>query len=375
MGAGSPIALNAEGEPPEWVMLLSVGPSGGSLATKDGRGPWRVTDAVKLCSISMPEGMRLPIDENHSTDLAAPNGGPSPARGWAVELQSRQDGIYGRVEWTEAGKALLKDRSYRFISPVFKHSPAGVVTGLLRASLTNTPNLRDMPALNSQENEMDLLAQLRKLLGLPDDADEAAVIAKITDLNKEAVATNSALKPIATAMGLKDNADATAILSAVTTMKSGTALQSIAKAAGLKGDEDATTIAAAVTQLAAGDGGAVVALQSEVKSLGERLNAALNVSAKDRATTYIDAEIAKGRVGVKPLRDKYVAMHMANPEQVVELINAMPIIGSSGTLLTPPPANKDGNTALNSEQSSIAKMLGIKPEAYAKTLADEQAAT
>lgn len=373
MGAGAPIALNAEGNPPEWIMLLPAG-NGGVITTVDDRGPFRVRDAVKLASVSMPEGMRLPIDENHATDLAAPEGRPSPARGWAVELQARADGIYGRVEWTESGKALLADRSYRFISPVITHDKAGNVTGLLRASLTNRPNLRGMAALNSEESNMDLLAKLRELLGLAADADEAAVIAKITAMTNDTVSANAALAPIAKVVGLKDDAGATAILSAVTTLKDGTALQSIATAAGLKGDADVTAITAAIKQLAAGNGPVVVALQAEVKELGEKLSTALNATAKDKATAYIDGEIKKGRVGVKALRDHYISMHMEDPARVEKEIGALPMVGPSGATIDPPPQVKDGVVSLNADQLKIANMLGIKPADYQKTIAGEQAA-
>lgn len=372
MGAGSPIALNSSGEAPDEIMVL---PAGNVLTTVDGRGPYRIADVARLATQSLKAaGGRLAIDENHSTDLAAPKGEPSPARGWVTELHARADGMWARVDWNAPGAALIKDRAYRFISPVFTHDKAGNVTGLLRASLTNTPNLRGMAALHSTENNMDLLAQLRKLLGLPDDADEAAVIAKITELNAdETVATNAALKPIAKAAGLKGDADTTTIVTAVTALKSGTALQSIAKAAGLKGDEDAAAITTAVTALAAGTGPIVIALQAEVKDLGERLNASVIGTATDKATAYVDGEIARGRVGVKPMRDRYIAMHAKNPSEAEALIGAMPIVGASGALTTPP-ANKDGTIALNAEQLNAAKILGINPEEYRKTLAAEQSA-
>lgn len=372
MGAGAPIALNAAGDPPEWIMLMPAG-TGGVIETVDNRGPFKVRDAGRLVAASMPEGMRLPVDENHSTDLAAPEGRPSPARGWAVELQARADGIYGRVEWTESGKALLADRSYRFISPVITHDKDGNVTGLLRASLTNRPNLRGMAALN-QEDNMDLLAQLRELLGLAGDADEAAVIAKIKSLTGgDEVAANAALKPIAQTVGLNADAGATVILAAVKALKDGTALQSIARAAGLNGNEDATTVVAAIKKLADGDGPAIVALQAEIKTLGDRLNETLTSTAKDKSTAYVDGEIAKGRMGLKPVRDRYIAMHAKNPSEAEALIGAMPIVGSSGALAVPPP-NNDGTISLNAEQLNAAKLLGISEESYKKELATEQRA-
>ncbi len=145
------LALAAEtGDVPSWIMLLPAG----EIRTADGRGPYRLDDATALQASLAAAGGRLPVDENHSTDLAAPKGGPSPARGWIVALEARADGVWGQVEWTEPGKALLAERAYRHISPVITHLKDGTVTGLLRASLTNRPNLRGLAALH-QEEDMD----------------------------------------------------------------------------------------------------------------------------------------------------------------------------------------------------------------------------
>lgn len=133
------------GQAPEWVHLLPAG----EIATVDGRGPYRVPSAAGLVAASLAGNARLPLDENHATDLAAPLGQPAPARGWITSLQARGDGIWGRVDWTEAGRALVTDRAYRHISPVISHTSDGTVTAVLRASLVNRPNLRGLAALHS----------------------------------------------------------------------------------------------------------------------------------------------------------------------------------------------------------------------------------
>jgi hypothetical protein len=48
-------------------------------------------------------------------------GGTAKAAGWIKELQVRDDGIFGRVEWTEAAAAAIKAGEYRYLSPVFFH--------------------------------------------------------------------------------------------------------------------------------------------------------------------------------------------------------------------------------------------------------------
>lgn len=345
-GDGLPIALNAAGQAADWIMLLPA-----VIATVDGRGPWRVTDAGSLINTSLnaAAGQRLPIDENHSIDHAAPKGGPSPARGWVTALDVRDGAIFGRVEWTEPGAQMLSERAYGFISPVIEVDRVGNIRRLLRASLTNTPNLRGMPALNSEESEMDLLAELRKLLGLADDADAAAVIAKIKAMSEETTtATQAALAPIARAAGLTDTADAQTVLNAVTTL--------------------------ATRQ--GGNDGAVKELQSELATVTTELNAIKTDRAKDRATALVVGEIGKGRVGVKPLREHYIERATTNYDLVVKELNALPILSPGGALLpaTPPDELKDGKVILNAAQQSAAKLLGISEDDYAKTLASERAA-
>lgn len=105
---------------PEWIQLLPAGVEG-VIDTQDDRGPYHVTDAEQIISASFAGDSRLPIDENHSTDLAAPNGQPAPARGWITQMEARPDGIWGQVEWTAQGTELVTTKAYRGISPVILH--------------------------------------------------------------------------------------------------------------------------------------------------------------------------------------------------------------------------------------------------------------
>ncbi|MEX0852581.1 MAG: phage protease [Bauldia sp.] len=336
---------------PEWIHLLPAG----DVVTVDGRGPYRVEDAAALVNASLQAGNRLEIDENHATYLAAPKGLPSPARGWIVELQARDDGIWGRVEWTEAGRQLIADRAYRHISPVIVHRKGGQVIALRGASLVQHPNLRGLTALHSEESDMDLLAKLREALGLADDADEATALNAVTEL-KGSTSLQSALAPIAKAAGLADDADQAAVLQAVTTLA--TAGADAGKGGG-KGN--------------AKDGEAITALQAELATVTTQLNELRTAGATDKATAFVDGEIAKGRVGVKPLRDHYIAMHAADPARVEKEIGAFPILGHSGATIAPPAKDKDGNVSLHAEHRTAAKLLGIDAQAYAKTLAAEAA--
>lgn len=304
------MALNStNGEAPEWINVLPAG----VITTRDGRGPYTVADMAALATHSLKtEGGKLPVDENHSTDYAAPQGAPSPARGWIVELQARGDGMWGRVDWNASGKALFSERAYRGISPVFEHDKSGRVLRLLRASLTNTPNLRDLVSLHSEGANMDLLVELRKLLGLADDADAAAVIAKVKELQgggaaaTQAAALREHLSSIAAAAGAAANAEPAVVLNAVKTLA-----------------------ATAATK----DGGEVVkTLQSELQTLATSHNALLASTAKERATHFVDEAIKQGRVGVKPLRDHYIEQHAKDPARVEKEIGAFAIVETITTL-------------------------------------------
>lgn len=279
---------------PEWIHLLQQGVN----STVDGRGPFTV-DAAVVARNSLEAGDRLAIDENHSIDVAAPKGEPSPARGWIVDLEARTDGLWGKVEWNAGGRALLADKAYRNISPVIAYRPDGAVVSVLRASLTNRPNLRGLTALNAMEpDDMSLIANLRTALNLAETADETACLAAVKEragAAEEAIAT---LGEIRSALKLPDETTAEALLAAV-------------KSQG--GNEQIAT------------------LQAQIIGQQKALNAIEAQSKKTAAEHCIDEAIKAGKVGVKPLRDHYVARHMADAAAVEKEIAAMPTL--SGRLI------------------------------------------
>jgi hypothetical protein len=138
------VRIEQANSPPEWLHLIPTG----EAITNDGRGPYRILDPQSVITASMAHG-KLPLDENHATDLAAPNGGAAPARGWIEELQHRADGIWGRVTWTAEAVRTGLHHAYRGVSPVIVHLKDGTITKILRASLTNTPNFQGLKSLHS----------------------------------------------------------------------------------------------------------------------------------------------------------------------------------------------------------------------------------
>src|SRR6185312_16209200 len=62
---------------------------------------------------TLRHGNELLIDHEHFSDQLDKE---SRAYGWLVDLQAREDGIYGRVRWSKTGKEAVDGGDYRFFS-------------------------------------------------------------------------------------------------------------------------------------------------------------------------------------------------------------------------------------------------------------------
>jgi phage I-like protein len=123
------------------------------------------------------------IDYEHQTlkDVIA------PAAAWIKKLEDRgKDGLWGEVEWTPKALEFVKNKEYRYLSPVvFARKTDGRAVILHSCGLTNTPAIDGMEPIANKETEakiMDLLKMLAGLLGLPETATEDDVKKAIADL-------------------------------------------------------------------------------------------------------------------------------------------------------------------------------------------------
>ncbi|GLK85694.1 phage protease [Ancylobacter defluvii] len=322
--------LPAGATAPDWVHLVPAGEFRGV----DGRGPFVLRDAAQVIRNSLAAtGGRLPIDENHSIDRLAPKGEPSPARGWIVELQSRDDGIWGKVEWTVTGAALVADRAYRGLSPALTRRPDGnEVTGVLRASLTNIPNLSSLTTLHDRSEDMDFLARARQALGLGADVAEADVLTAIA-AQKTVIDTHSTqLAGIRKAAGLADNLAPDAMVIELQTRQSA-------------GDTD------------------IAKLRTTVLELQTQLTTQHNDAAKREATRVIDEAIAAGKTAIVPIRDHYIERHMKDPAGVEKELGAMVSL-HSGRVVVPPKDKNDPASGLTSDQIELCSQMGLTTEQF-----------
>jgi phage I-like protein len=137
---------------PEWITLIPAA----NFKGFDGRGPYRLDQPSQVVAateemIAKHMTAGLPLDFDHATDFAAPEGRQAPAAGWIKQVRAVNGAIQGRIEWTPKGKDAVEAHEYRYVSPVFEYDDEGSVVRLLRAALTNNPNL-NLPAIASAES-------------------------------------------------------------------------------------------------------------------------------------------------------------------------------------------------------------------------------
>ena len=301
------LPLPVDGRAPEFVQLTPAGRFNG----RDGRGPFVVDPAAVVAAAQGT--LPLVIDEMHATDLQGPSGGAAPARGWITELQAREDGVWGRVDWTPEGNTLVVNRSYRGISPALSSDKAtGRVHRVLRAGLTNVPNFTMTTLHNQESTRMELdLGRLRTALGLGADAS--------FDQCCEMAASR-------------------------------------------------TTAHAADTAVARAE---AARMANEIVSLNTQLGALREGQARDRATAAIDAAIRDGKP-ITALRDHYITRHMANPADVELELQAMVSLHAGG--VGPRQLGKDGKPQATAQDVEVAGRMGLTPDQLTKAREQREAA-
>lgn len=122
----------------------------------------------------------LVIDYEHQTlaDVQAPAGG------WIKDLYKGDDAITAKVEWTPRAAEYLKNREYRYLSPVvLVRKRDQKATAIHSVALTNTPaidgmfaivNTLDIESISEGGKNMDL-KELAKIFGLPETATEEEI--------------------------------------------------------------------------------------------------------------------------------------------------------------------------------------------------------
>ena len=341
----------------------------GELHARDGRR-WRLDDADKVIAETRRRngGVDLVFDYEHQTDHAPRNGQEAPASGWIKELQVRAGAIWARVEWTAHAKARIEAREYRYISPVFRHTRAGVVTALERAALTNNPAL-DLPALaNRHTNDDDdphgaggsMHEQLKRILaklGLKQDSEPTTAEAEAA-LARIDPAPPIDLAALATALGLKAKATAEEILAAAKA-RGGELATALGLAETATADEVLAAAKAARTSTA--DDPTAFVPRAEFDRVATQLNELQTSRTEEQATAAVDDAIKAGKLAPAQ-RDWGLATAKKDLAAFKSYAESAPAIVTPAAP-TPAPAG-DPDAALTSEELAVCRSMGISEDAF-----------
>lgn len=171
-------------EPPK---RLTVFPQTGAIETRDGRR-YQV-DAAILVARFRADGLKLPIDLNHASEIRAPKGEPVEVIGWVTGLSAEGAQLVADVEWIEPGKVGATLRQYPYVSPAFLHTEAGSATWLKSVALVPSPALAGQFALAQAglHPEETPMKSVLALLGLQETASESAALAAVQALQAKIV--------------------------------------------------------------------------------------------------------------------------------------------------------------------------------------------
>jgi phage I-like protein len=184
-GAGSPPP------PPFSLRVARYGDNPYSDASgKQGGFKFSEADADAVIKDFNSKGRDVVIDYEHQTL----NGGQAPAAGWISALEKKTDGLYATVKgWTARAAEYIKNKEYRFISPVLRIIN-GAPVALHSVALTNQPALHDLPALAAMSQKTllntnnigDSMKNLLSKLGLSafSEMSEDAAKAVTTEVEK-----------------------------------------------------------------------------------------------------------------------------------------------------------------------------------------------
>lgn len=316
------LALSAAGAPsaPEWILLLPAG----DITARDGRAFNNHTPDRIIASFATDQ-RDIPVDYEHATEVRAPAGLDAPAVGWIKQVKIEAGEILGRVEWTEEGRRAVEGKSYRYISPVVHFDPASrSVMRISSVALTNDPALY-IKSLNRRE----------------------------ADQNED----TSMLKAIAVALKLAETATEAEILAAINTQ----ATEKEALRVKADGDPDPAKY------VLRSEHDVLIATCSQLRSENKQLK---DDQAEKGVVALVDDAISQGKV-IPAIRDSELQLCRAiGAEAYKERLSKLGAIVNPGENETARKLATDKTGKLDDAQKEMCRRLGLKEEAYLKTLTD-----
>lgn len=292
--------------------------------------------AVIARSFETATAKMLPIDFDHGIDGDSTHG--TLAAGWITALEVQGNRIMATVEWSDAGKAALKGRNYRFISPTFTTNPdTNDVVRILRAGLTNNPALPELKQIASRQEDPDMpkwLTTLAEKLGMPDETDEAKILAAA----ETAIETAERAASIVTAAGLEGDLDETAA----------TAIEAKLTAAAKPVEETVDPTKYVPMDLH--------------KQTAARLKALEDKTSAKEAEALVTAAMQDGKI-TPAQKDWALKAAAQDPAFFEDFVSTAPVVVKGGKVLATIEPPKDGQLD-DEEKKIIASMPAVSEEAY-----------
>ena len=207
---------------PQWIRLLPRG----QVELLDSRQPFEVDQESLDAMVKdfASRGVDLVIDYEHQSL----KGERAPAAGWIKELEAREDGLWARVEWTTQAQEYLRQREYRYFSPVLRLSPETRKPAvLMQVGLTNVPAIKHLPPLvarwggqppaaqellrDGREDKDRMRNKIECLVGLTPEAKDEVVWGKVLE----------AFQDLAGVLELPEDASVSQVKGAVVALRAG----------------------------------------------------------------------------------------------------------------------------------------------------------
>ena len=379
----------AEGQVPEWVMVLRTGQWLGHPTAPEIVTPEHLASALAYFARHYAaHGADLVVDYHHASAVVPMGTGKAPAAGWISAMELRADGteLWGRVGWTAEAANAITEREFRYLSPVLRFDRPDRVTArpvplqIPSVALTNTPFLTELESLNANAGatdgagtdapsqggtDMSLIDSLAEALGktpeqvtselgLEGEVDNAklaatlmAAAARVTELEAAAAAAAEAAKlaetaepklpaEVANALGLDAGSAIRAAKAAILKLQANAGLTSVRMALGLDEKAGQEAVLNAIGGLQASH------RQSEAEELVDEATKAGRLPPAQRAF-WLNA--AQGDL-----------------DATRDAINSLPVVtGASALAGRKAGASGDG---LTDEERSICAQTGVTPEQF-----------
>ena len=288
-------------------------------------------------------GVDLVVDYEHQTL----KGVEAPAAGWVKELKLEDGNIVAVVEWTPRGAEYLKNREYRYLSPVVNvRKTDKKAIGLHSLALTNTPAIENMtPIVNSDNFEgghenMDM-QKLAAALGLGPDATEEQIMEALQAM----VAENKSLKEGQKPPAADENTVAN---------------KAVCELLGLKAGAPAADVTAKIMELKTGTIDGV--------NLAEELKALKAQNARRDADAAVELALKAGKI--TPAQKEWATSYaLSDPKGFAAFAEKAPQVVPMGAVGFED--IKNGGAPIDAATVMACKQLGVDPEEAKKYMMKE----